>query len=94
MCIRDSVPTAFSPNGDNVNDRLIAIMKNVQKLQFRVYNRWGELVYENQNMQATDGWDGTFRNKPQPVGTYVYTFDVEYLNGVRAQEKGASTLIR
>jgi gliding motility-associated-like protein len=88
------VPTAFSPNGDNVNDRLIAIMKNVQKLQFRVYNRWGELVYENQNMQATDGWDGTFRNKPQPVGTYVYTFDVEYLNGVRAQEKGASTLIR
>lgn len=88
------VPTAFSPNGDNVNDRLIAIMKNVQKLQFRVYNRWGELVYENQNMQASDGWDGTFRNKPQPVGTYVYTFDVEYLNGVRAQEKGASTLIR
>lgn len=88
------VPTAFSPNGDNVNDRLIAIMKNVQKLQFRVYNRWGELVYENQNMQPGDGWDGTFRGKQQPVGTYVYSLDVEYLNGVRAQDKGSSTLIR
>ena len=37
------VPSAFSPNGDNVNDRLVAIMKNVQQLQFRVFNRWGEM---------------------------------------------------
>ncbi|MFN8297583.1 MAG: gliding motility-associated C-terminal domain-containing protein [Chitinophagales bacterium] len=88
------VPTAFSPNSDNRNDRLVAIMRNVQKLQFFVYNRWGELVYENDNMLPGDGWDGTFRGKDQPVGTYVWTFNVTYINGVHATEKGSATLIR
>lgn len=88
------VPTAFSPNGDNVNDRLVAITKNVQKLEFRVYNRWGELVYENLNMLPGDGWDGFFRNKEQPIGTYIYTYNVTYINGVQATEKGSATLIR
>ncbi len=88
------VPSAFSPNGDNVNDKLVAIMKNVQQLQFRVFNRWGEMVYENLNMQTGDGWDGVFRGKEQPVGTYIYVYHVVYNNGVAADDKGSSTLIR
>lgn len=88
------VPTAFSPNGDNMNDRLVAIMRNVQKLDFSVYNRWGELVYTNANMQPGDGWDGTFRGKEQPVGSFVWTLNVVYTNGVHATERGVATLVR
>ncbi|MDW8418003.1 MAG: gliding motility-associated C-terminal domain-containing protein [Chitinophagales bacterium] len=88
------IPTAFTPNGDNVNDRLVAIMRNVQKLEMRVYNRWGELVYENTNMTPGEGWDGTFRGIAQPVGTYVYTYRVTYINGVIAEDKGSATLLR
>lgn len=88
------VPTAFSPNGDNINDRLVTIMRNVQKLEFHVYNRWGELVYSNTNMLPGDGWDGTFRGKEQPMGTYVYAYHVTYINGVVADEKGSASLIR
>ncbi len=88
------VPTAFSPNGDNVNDRLVAITRNVQKLEFRVFNRWGEMVYENLNMQTGDGWDGTIRGKEQPIGTYIFLYHVVYINGIVADEKGAATLIR
>lgn len=88
------VPTAFSPNGDNVNDKLVTIMRNVQKLDFTVYNRWGELVYSNNNMLPGDGWDGTFRNREQPVGAYVWTFNVTYINGVHATERGTATLVR
>lgn len=88
------VPTAFSPNGDNVNDKLVAIMRNVQKLEFSVYNRWGELVYSNTNMLPGDGWDGIFRNREQPVGAYVWEFNVTYINGVHATERGTATLVR
>lgn len=88
------VPTAFSPNGDNINDRLVTIMRNVQKLEFHVYNRWGELVYSNNNMLPGDGWDGSFRGKEQPMGTYVYAYHVTYINGVVADEKGSASLIR
>jgi gliding motility-associated-like protein len=88
------IPTAFTPNGDNVNDRLVAITKNVQKLELYVYNRWGEKVYENLNMIPGDGWDGSYKGKQQPMGAYVYIFNVEYLNGIRTTDKGTTTLIR
>ena len=88
------IPNAFTPNGDNVNDRLVAIVRNVQKLEMRVYNRWGEEMYYNSNMLPGDGWDGTFKGKQQPMGTYVYLFNVTYTNGVRASETKSVTLIR
>lgn len=88
------VPNAFTPNRDGINDKLVAITRNVQKLEFSVYNRWGELVYLNTNMQPGDGWDGVFRGKDQPAGSYVWSFIVNYTNGVRSNEKGTATLLR
>ena len=54
-----AVPNAFTPNGDGVNDRfnLVASEGTPQILTFRVYNRWGQLVYENGAPES--GWDGT-----------------------------------
>lgn len=66
------VPTAFTPNNDGHNDIIYARGKGVQRLiAFKIYNRWGQLVFESQDMDK--GWDGTFEGKEQPADTYVYT---------------------
>jgi gliding motility-associated-like protein len=66
------MPTAFSPNGDGKNDKYYPVFfgthASVSLLEFRVFNRWGELVYDN----PLEGWDGTYKGIPQPVETYVY----------------------
>ena len=66
------IPTAFSPNGDGVND-LFRILNyydfNVK--EFGVYDRWGELVYDGANNNMM-GWDGIFKNREQPIGVYSY----------------------
>ncbi|MES2622676.1 MAG: gliding motility-associated C-terminal domain-containing protein [Bacteroidota bacterium] len=89
------VPTGFTPNGDNKNDNLVVIMRNVTKAEFKVFNRWGELVYDNPAMVAADpGWNGVYKGKEQPIGTYIWVCNVTYTNGVKATENGSSTLIR
>src|SRR5690606_26616494 len=92
------VPTAFSPNGDLNNDRLLVHgQQTAQVVEFRVYDRWGELVYEGQDFPLNDtdnGWDGEFRGKPMDPGVYVWVLEVEYMDGVREVFKGNTTLIR
>lgn len=93
------VPTGFSPNGDFSNDLLLVHgQKEVKILDFKVFDRWGELVFQAENFDindATIGWDGTFRGKNMPPDVYVWTMEVEYLqDGVREVFKGHSTLIR
>ncbi len=92
------VPTAFSPNGDLNNDRLLVHgQQTAQVVEFRVYDRWGELVYEGQDFPLNDtdnGWDGEFRGKPMDPGAYVWVLEVEYMDGVREVFKGNTTLIR
>lgn len=87
------VPNAFTPNGDGRNDLLRPIMAGIQSLEFfRVYNRWGELVFSTN--QAGGGWDGNINGRPQPVGTYVYSAQaIDYL-GHKITKKGTATLIR
>ena len=88
-------PTAFSPNGDGVNDKLHALFRNVQDLRLQVFNRWGELLFEDSNMTLTDaGWDGFYKGEVQPMGTYLINYLVTFTNGVREQDAQAVTLIR
>ena len=66
------VPTAFSPNGDGVND-VLSVYSNVGVLgmeEFRVFDRWGGLVYETD--EAEIDWDGTTAGKPLDPGSYIY----------------------
>lgn len=86
------IPTAFSPNGDGVNDVFDIVNRSLFDVEaFRVYNRWGELVFES----TTDGWDGTFRNTAQPIGTFVYYAEVRNLAGTKVYSlKGNVTLLR
>ncbi len=87
------IPSAFTPNGDGLNDVFrptIAGMK--QFLYFRVYNRWGQLLF---NTSALDkGWDGTYNGTKQESGTYVYAIEaIDYKNNPYSK-KGTFVLIR
>jgi gliding motility-associated-like protein len=92
------VPTGFTPNNDFVNDRLTVRGKEGTKiLTFKVYDRWGELLYEVQGAKINDdsyGWDGKFRGEYMTSGMYVWYIEAEYIDGAKEIIKGSSTLIR
>jgi gliding motility-associated-like protein len=92
------VPTAFTPNQDNVNDILAVRGKDGTKINvFRVYDRWGELLYESLNFKINDpnsGWDGSFRGQPMTSGLYVWYIEAEYIDGAKEILKGHTSIIR
>jgi gliding motility-associated-like protein len=90
------LPTAFSPNGDNVNDYFHPIFKpgsSVEILSFDIYDRWGQKVFDS-NESGTIKWDGTFRNRAQPLGVYVYTISAKMTSGKIYSQSGNVTLVR
>jgi gliding motility-associated-like protein len=64
-------PNAFSPNNDGYNDVYLPFGKNVTFLSLQIFDRWGELVYEEKGNDL-HGWDGSFRGKPLDTGVFVY----------------------
>ena len=92
------VPTAFSPNGDFNNDRLLVHgQQSARILDFRIYDRWGELVFEDVDFALNDpdrGWDGTFRGKPMDPAVFVWVLEVQYMDGYKEVLKGNTTLVR
>jgi gliding motility-associated-like protein len=70
------VPTAFTPNGDGINDVIYVDGWGIKKLiYFRVFNRWGQFLFESNDISV--GWDGMYKGAPQNVDTYVYQVSVE-----------------
>lgn len=92
--IRYDIPTAFSPNGDGVNDFFRPILKgNADIISFRVYNRWGEKVYEQ--LGDGDGWDGTYQGVKQPISIFIYDLQVKDKNTNKTEhQSGNVTLVR
>lgn len=94
------VPTGFTPNGDFENDLLVVHGKSKQVrkvLIFKIFDRWGELVYEDRDFQVNDttrGWDGTFRGQPCDPAVFVWLLEAEYVDGYIEQLKGNVTLLR
>ncbi len=91
------VPTGFSPNGNGNNEFLQAHGdSDIEVEVFRIYDRWGELLYEAGGFNLNDplGWDGTFRGKDMPPGTYVWYMEIRAEDGEPATFKGNTTLIR
>ncbi|HEY4799105.1 MAG TPA: PKD domain-containing protein, partial [Bacteroidia bacterium] len=88
------VPTAFTPNGDGINDIIYVDGWGIKKLlEFKIYNRWGEVLFESNDINV--GWDGTFHNIPQNMETYVYTVKAEtYIYKDPITKKGYFKLIR
>jgi len=94
------VPTGFTPNGDFENDLLVVHGKSQQVrkvLVFKIFDRWGELVYEDQNFLVNDtsrGWDGSFRGQPCDPAVFVWLLEAEYKDGHIDLLKGNVTLLR
>ena len=92
------VAEGFTPNDDGNNDLLLVHgQTNAKILTFRVYDRWGELVYQAEDFQPNDrniGWDGTFRGDPMDPALFVWVLEVEFLDGSKEILKGNTTLIR
>jgi len=92
------IPTAFSPNGDRVND-LFRISHNCQDrigdFELRIYNRWGELLYHNTN-PTNLSWDGLQDGKGLPSGLYPYMlqYKLGLVNKQSHYESGVLHLIR
>lgn len=92
------VPTGWTPNSDRNNDLLLVHGQNSARvLDFRVYDRWGEMVYQAKDFRVNDpgvGWDGMFRGQPAPSGIYPWVLEVEFLDGERQLFSGNTTLLR
>ena len=88
------LPTAFSPNGDGVNDifRIVRYL-NISKLkEFAVFNRWGEQVFVTTDIN--DGWDGVYKNIEQELGVYVWSVVALTKDSEEIIRKGNVTLVR
>lgn len=85
-------PNAFTPNGDGNNDIFIPAGVGIKQIQWQMFNRWGEKVFESNNFLY--GFDGTYQGKPLPMGVYVYTAKVIFMNNKDRKYKGSVTLIR
>ncbi len=94
------IPNVFSPNDDDKNDYFgIFTGVGVKKINYvRVYDRWGELLFANQNLAPTSdpsqGWDGTFRGKPVQQGVYLYIAEIEFEDGIKLLYRGDVTVAR
>jgi|GEM_PF-2666689 len=89
------LPTAFSPNGDGLNDVFRITGKDIEELTaFKVYNRWGQMIYDNPN-DLSQGWDGTYEGEVQNIGVYVYFVQFSYEGNPETETlKGTVTLVR
>jgi len=89
-----AVPSAFTPNGDGLNDYLFPLNAlKAENLHFRVYNRWGQLVYLSTDWRQK--WDGTINGVKQGTGVYIWMLDFTHKDTKQKYSlKGTTTLIR
>lgn len=93
------IPTAFSPNNDGQNDIFMVFGgREVRKIsKFYIFNRWGAKVFGMDSLLPNDpskGWNGTFNGQQVETGVYIYTLEVEYINGKTELFSGDVSVIR
>jgi gliding motility-associated-like protein len=87
------MPNAFTPNNDGKNDNLKPVLLgNVAMYQFRIYNRWGQIVFSSSDI--TKGWDGTFNGVLQEAHVFIWTCSYQFSGQAAHHEKGTVMLIK
>lgn len=86
------VPNTFTPNGDGNNDVLFVRGRHIERMEFMVFDRWGEKVFESTELNK--GWDGTFEGRPVDPAVFVYHLRAWCVDGQQYFTKGNVTVIR
>jgi gliding motility-associated-like protein len=86
------VPNAFTPTQGGVNSIIYVRGFGISKLDWKIYNRWGQLVFQSSSKRS--GWNGTFKRKLQPMDVYTYTLDAVLTDGKKVRRTGDITLLR
>ena len=93
-----AIPNAFTPDNNSRNDVFYIRGKGVRMVRsFRVYGRWGELVFEKKQIAIDDpaaGWNGTLKGQPAPAGAYVYFAELICDTGELFERRGSVLLLR
>ncbi|RYF23566.1 MAG: PKD domain-containing protein [Flavobacteriales bacterium] len=86
------LPNSFIPGGSNLPlQKFMAIGSGIKSWRMSVFNKWGQVVWETTQLEEgkpVEGWDGTYKNQPQPQGLYFWKMDVQLINGT--EWKGVS----
>ncbi len=93
-CAEFTLPNAFAPNSDNSATNSFGLLNNEIAIlnHFRIYNRWGQEVFETTD--PFKKWDGSYDGKPAPEGVYVWEADGFCTSGLKINKKGNVTLLR
>ena len=86
------VPNAFTPNNDGINDFVSVKGYGIAKMDWKIFNRWGTLIYKSVSPKV--GWNGRYKGVLQPQDVYTYVLDIEFTDGKKYQKKGDITLLR
>ncbi len=87
-----AVPSGFSPNNDGENDMLLVRGGPFTEIELKVYNNWGNLIFESEDVEV--GWDGTWKNKLMPVGDYIYSVKAVTIDGESYSFTGSVSIIK
>jgi gliding motility-associated-like protein len=95
-----TIPNAFSPNTDGINDFFSIKVAGYEKITYTIYNRWGSLIktdeifIENPSEQIIALWDATYKNKPVTDGVYFYVMQLTTFNGTQENKNGFIQIMR
>ena len=85
------IPNSFTPNGDGMNDTFGAYGEAIKDFKMLVYNRWGQLIFETDNVE--NRWDGTHQGVKVPEGSYVYKVVAKGVVGKQTTKDGTVNII-
>jgi gliding motility-associated-like protein len=85
------IPNSFTPNGDGRNDVFKIYSNLVTAMDLKIFSQWGQQVFATTALN--DGWDGTYKGKPQPMGVYIYAVRLTLVDGTESVRKGSVTLV-
>ena len=86
------IPNAFTPNGDGLNDTFGALGHGAREYHMEVFNKWGELIFESDNMGTQ--WNGTFQGEKVLPGTYIYSISATSYYNKDVQRQGSISIVK
>jgi gliding motility-associated-like protein len=86
------IPNSFTPNGDLLNDEFVIAGENIKEFKILLFNRWGELLFQSNNIGNC--WGGFYKGKKVPSGVYVYKVEVLSENSENIEKFGHINLMR